>query len=267
MCSQPARPLIIGHRGAAGIMPENTLAAYSFALQQGVDGIEFDVHLARDGVPVVIHDAALRRTIGVDGFVHEMSFAGLRELDAAAVYRAAAGESSIGPQVLPALQDVLAWVPAPTRLCIELKTNHDGTRYRGLEEIVAQAVRDAAVEERTILSSFNFAILARLRAVAPDIRRHAIIAAQYFLQPGAGDSEWVAGDLAARHVDWVAVNKSYLTPSLAAALHERGIRTHAWVVNTIDELAHFAGLGVAAVTTDRPDILCAGRGRRAERSV
>ena len=74
-----------------------------------------------------------------------------------------------------------------------------------------------------------------------------------------GDCEQVADDLSARHVDWVAVNKSYLTPSLAAALHDRGIRTHAWVINTVDEFTHFAGLGVAAVTTDRPDILCAGR--------
>jgi glycerophosphoryl diester phosphodiesterase len=259
MGSQGARPLIIGHRGAVGIMPENTLAAYTFALAQGVDGIELDVHLSRDGVPVVIHDAALRRTIGVDGFVHGMAFEELRNLDAAAVYRSAPGHAGLGHQVLPVLQDVLAWVPAPKLLCIELKTNQDGARYGGLEEIVVQAVRAAGVQERTILSSFDFAILARLREIAPDIRRHAIIAGGYFTQLAAGGDEQVAVDLTARYFDWVAVNKSYLTPSLAAALHDRGIRTHAWVINTVDEFTHFSSLGVAAVTTDRPDILCAGR--------
>jgi glycerophosphoryl diester phosphodiesterase len=258
MSSQHARPFIIGHRGAVGIMPENTLVAYRFALEQWVDGIEFDVHLSRDGVPVVIHDADLRRTMGIDGFVHDMLFAGLRKLDAAAVYRAAAGNST-DPQILPALQDVLSWVPAPKLLCIELKTRQDGTTYAGLEEIVVQAVRAAGAEERTILSSFNFAILARLREAAPDIRRHAIIAGGYFTQPGMDDCERVAADLAAGHIDWVAVNKAYLTPPLAAALHHHGIRTHTWVINTVAEYMHFADLGVTAVTTDRPDILCASR--------
>ena len=239
-------------------MPENTLAAYTFALAQGVDGIEFDVHLSRDGVPVVIHDAALRRTIGIDGFVHGMAFGELRNLDAAAVYRAAwkCPHRTPNPAGTPRrtrlgacanasvhrAQDRPGWYPLP---------GPRGDR-RGLHA--------AEVQERTILSSFNFNILARfLREVAPDIRRHAIVAGGYFTQVATGDCEQVADDLSARHVDWVAVNKSYLTPSLAAALHDRGIRTHAWVINTVDEFTHFAGLGVAAVTTDRPDILCAGR--------
>src|SRR3954452_12059164 len=61
-CPLPTSPLIIGHRGAAAVAPENTLVSFERALRDGADGIEFDVRLARDGVPVIIHDATLRRT-------------------------------------------------------------------------------------------------------------------------------------------------------------------------------------------------------------
>ena len=66
-------PLIIGHRGASAIAPENTLAAFKRAIQDGADGIEFDVRLSQDGVPVVIHDATLARTGLTDGVVAELS--------------------------------------------------------------------------------------------------------------------------------------------------------------------------------------------------
>ena len=257
MCAQFIQPFIIGHRGAVGVMPENTAAAYAFALAQGVDGIEFDVHLCRDGVPVVLHDANLLRTTGVERFVHEMTFAELRKLDAAAVYRAGPSASAAPFQNVPALQEVLAWAPAPTLLCVELKTHQDGSLYAGLEEIVARTVQDASVEKRTIFSSFNFEILERLRQLAPHIRRHAIVSAPYFNQPGFDDCGRVADDLAARGIDWVAVNRAYLTQSLADILQSRGILTHAWVINTVEEFTTFANLGVTAVTTDRPDLLCA----------
>ncbi|MFZ1771708.1 MAG: glycerophosphodiester phosphodiesterase family protein [Caldilinea sp.] len=257
LCAQSAQPLIIGHRGAVGIMPENTAAAYAFALEQGVDGIEFDVHLCRDGVPVVLHDPNLLRTTGREQFVHEMTFAELRKLDAAAVYRAGLSANALPFQKIPTLQEVLAWTPAPVLLCVELKTHRDGSPYAGLEEIVAGAVQEADVEKRTVFSSFNFEILERLRQLAPHIRRHAIVSAPYFNQPGFDDCERVADDLAARCIDWVAINRAYLTQPLADRLQRRGIVTHAWVINTVEEFTAFASLGVTAVTTDRPDLLCA----------
>ena len=145
----------------------------------------------------------------------------------------------------------------PDLLCVELKTRHDGVPYPGLEEITVQAIRNASAENRTILSSFNFAILEKLRMIAPDIRRHAIIATEYFSRFPTSDYAQIIDDLVSRQVDWVAVNKAFLTPSFVDALHNRGLLAHAWVVNTVEEFTHFAALGVFAVTTDRPDILCA----------
>src|SRR5437762_8561762 len=76
-----ALPLIIGHRGAAAVAPENTLASFARAYQDGAQGIEFDVRLARDRVPVIIHDATLRRTAGRAGFVAALNAAELGATD------------------------------------------------------------------------------------------------------------------------------------------------------------------------------------------
>jgi glycerophosphoryl diester phosphodiesterase len=76
-----SKPLIIGHRGAAAVAPENTLAAFEAAIRAGADGVEFDVRLSRDGVPVVIHDNSLYRTGGVRRRVDELTFNELSEID------------------------------------------------------------------------------------------------------------------------------------------------------------------------------------------
>src|SRR6185503_14444987 len=77
----PTTPLILGHRGASAVAPENTLAAFSRAMSDGADGIEFDVRLSRDGVPVVIHDANLNRTAGVARRVSDLTAKELQEID------------------------------------------------------------------------------------------------------------------------------------------------------------------------------------------
>ena len=76
-----SQPLIIGHRGAAAVAPENTLAAFEAAIKAGADGVEFDVRLSRDGVPVVIHDNSLYRTGGVRRRVDDLTFNELSQID------------------------------------------------------------------------------------------------------------------------------------------------------------------------------------------
>src|SRR4029078_199504 len=75
------RPLILGHRGASAVAPENTLAAFSRAIQDGAEGIAVDVRLSRDGVPVVIQDASLRRTALIDKLVSDLTVEELKHID------------------------------------------------------------------------------------------------------------------------------------------------------------------------------------------
>src|SRR4029079_16191350 len=102
------RPLILGHRGASAVAPENTLAAFSRAMSDGADGIEFDVRLSRDRVPVVIHDANLNRTAGVDRRVSDLTAKDLQEIDAGSWFDKTQRNysSTLAGEKLPSLEQV-----------------------------------------------------------------------------------------------------------------------------------------------------------------
>jgi glycerophosphoryl diester phosphodiesterase len=132
-------PVKIGHRGAAGEAPENTLASFELAWRQGVDGIEFDVQLSSDGVPVVIHDARLTRTTSGSGWVWEHRSSVLRRLDAGSWFnrrhRLRARERYAGARI-PLLAEVLQWVKARQSLAIvEIKDYRPGAAAKTLKEI------------------------------------------------------------------------------------------------------------------------------------
>lgn len=132
-------PLKIGHRGAAGEAPENTIASFELALRQGADGIEFDVQLASDGVPVVIHDARLTRTTSGNGWVHEHRASVLRRLDAGSWFnrkhRLRARERYAGARI-PLLTEVLQWVKVRGCLAfVEIKDFQPGVAAKVLEAI------------------------------------------------------------------------------------------------------------------------------------
>jgi glycerophosphoryl diester phosphodiesterase len=155
-------PLNIAHRGAAVEAPENTLAAFELALQQGADGIEFDVHLSADGIPVVIHDPRLDRTTSGHGWVREFRASALRRLDAGSWFNrrfpSRARPRYAGAKV-PLLSEVLAWVRERKCLAfVEIKDARPGIEAKVLAEI-----QRASVGLLATVISFNLPTLRRLR--------------------------------------------------------------------------------------------------------
>ncbi|WP_338777031.1 glycerophosphodiester phosphodiesterase [Metabacillus sp. FJAT-52054] len=143
--------LIFGHRGAAGTRPENTMISFKEAIRLGADGIELDVHLSKDHIPVVIHDETLDRTTNGSGFVKDYSADEIVRLDASWKFEEYKEEARI-----PLLKEVLEWASAsaePFIINIELKNNM--IEYSGLEEKVINLVKQFELDERVILSSFN----------------------------------------------------------------------------------------------------------------
>ena len=257
---QPVSDLrIMGHRGAKEIVPENTLSAFQLAIDAGVDAVELDVHLSKDGELIVMHDALLDRTTNGRGAIRDFTLAELKTLNAAATF---AGSATTHPQAIPTLQEVYDLVQGRVQINVEIKTAHDGTRYPDLETKLIELVRRNAAASYTVLSSFHFPILATLQTLAPEIRRYAIVARDYFQRLDPNQPALVAADLAAKGLDWVAVNKSYLTKPLVDELHARGFIVHTWVINEVAELWLFVEMGVDAITTDRPDLLVPAYKRR-----
>jgi glycerophosphoryl diester phosphodiesterase len=132
-------PLKIGHRGAAGEAPENTMASFDLAWRHGMNGIEFDVQLSSDDVPMVIHDARLRRTTSGSGWVHEHRASVLRRLDAGSWFnrrhRLRARERYAGARI-PLLAEILQWIKARQCLAfVEIKDYRPGVVAKVLREI------------------------------------------------------------------------------------------------------------------------------------
>lgn len=164
-------PLVIGHRGAAGEAPENTLAAFALALRQGADGIEFDVHLAGDGVPVVIHDARLRRTTSGSGLVHGHTSRQLRKLDAGSWFNTKCpvlAHARYAGLRIPLLEEVLEWVVTnQCRAYLEIKES--GRIYPGIEKKVLELVHKKNAAGFTAIISFDFETLRTVREIDPHI--------------------------------------------------------------------------------------------------
>ena len=162
-------PLKIGHRGAAGESPENTLASFDLAWRQGVDGIEFDVQLSSDDVPVVIHDARLLRTTSGSGWVWEHRASVLRRLDAGSWfnrrYRLRARERYAGARI-PLLAEVLEWVKERQCLAfVEIKDYRPGAAAKILEEI-----ERAGVWKLVRVISFHLPALQQVRELNEQAR-------------------------------------------------------------------------------------------------
>jgi glycerophosphoryl diester phosphodiesterase len=175
--ANPIRPraqrlLVIAHRGASGDAPENTMAAFELAIEQGADGIEIDVHLSRDGVPVVIHDARLNRTTSGKGWVRRYSAAALTKLDAGSWFNRrypARAQARYAACRIPRLGEVLDWVR--TRRCrVWLEIKQPRLRYRGIEAKVLEQVYRAGAEHLTTIISFHLPALRRLRRLDSNVQ-------------------------------------------------------------------------------------------------
>ena len=152
------------HRGFSGKYPENTMLAFRKAIEVGVDGIELDVHLTKDGQLVIIHDETTDRTCGVSGRVGRMTLEELRQLDASYLWR-----GQMEPNPIPTLREYCQLVEKlPLVTNIELKTNVN--EYPGIEAKVLELIREFRLEDRIIISSFNHFSVLRMRELAPELK-------------------------------------------------------------------------------------------------
>lgn len=235
-------PLVIAHSGASAELPENTLAAFRRALEVGVDGIELDVHTTADGVPVVFHDAALRRLTGRPGRVARKMFAELRLLRVART-----------DERIPTLREVLALVRSRGRgrvvVQIELK------RGVAVAPVVA-AVRAARATKSVILASFELPLVAEAARLAPRIPRMVI-------SEGRGSPATLARQLAAVRaiglsVNHAAVRDRALVDAIRGPVRAGSCRRFTlwtWTVNNPARMRKLAKLGVDAILTDAPALL------------
>jgi glycerophosphoryl diester phosphodiesterase len=231
------KPIIVGHRGARGLAPENTLAAFQVAADLGIDGVEFDVQRTKDGHLIVFHDEDVARLSGSAGLIPDMTLAAIKKLD---VGRSFAPEYE-GASV-PTLAGAFEFLKQTDLLLfLELK---EPWRYPGIEAETAALIRAYDLVERTQVRSFYHDALYAVHAAAPEISL-----SELWLDRLPTDDE----------VTFRAVNALYLllTAEDIARLHARGQQVTAWVVNDLDEAQRLIEAGINGLTTDYPDRLLA----------
>ncbi|MGW1379379.1 glycerophosphodiester phosphodiesterase [Streptomyces sp. NPDC002446] len=216
--------LTIGHRGIMGVEPENTLRSFVRAEHEGLDVIELDLHLSKDGALVVMHDADVDRTTDGAGPIAERTLAELRELDAGRGER------------IPVFEEVLEAVKAP--LQAEIK---DVAAAQALAEVM----RSRDLTGRVDVISFHDEALAAIRTLLPGVRT-ALVGSRY----GAD----VVDRAQAVGATMLSLNIRRLTLELVERAHAAHLKVVGWTVNTHDQLRLARGLGLDGVVTDLPEI-------------
>ncbi|WP_217213565.1 glycerophosphodiester phosphodiesterase family protein [Streptomyces sp. AC550_RSS872] len=221
--------LTIGHRGVMGVEPENTLRSFVAAQQAGLDVIELDLHLSKDGALVVMHDTDVDRTTDGSGAIADKTLAELRALDAGRGER------------VPVFEEVLDAVKSP--LQAEIK---DVAAARALAEVMTG--RDLV--SRVEVSSFHDDAVAEIARLVPGVRT-ALIASRYGTD--------VVDRAVAVGATTVCLNIRRLTLEVVEHARKADLKIIGWVVNTQDHLRLVRALELDGATTDYPEIKRTGR--------
>jgi glycerophosphoryl diester phosphodiesterase len=223
--------VLIGHRGAMGYAPENTLKSFKQALDLNVDMVELDVYRCKTGELVIIHDDRLERTTNGIGYVEDKTFIELRELDA--------GEG----EKIPLLTEVLDFIDKKVPINIELKGINTA---EGVADIIQEYIVKGWAYNDFLVSSFNHHELSHIKQLLPEIRIGALLIglpityAQF------------AQDL---HAYSLNISIEFINQDFVNDAHTRGLKVYVFTVNHPEDMNRLRVLGVDGVFSNVPDKL------------
>lgn len=239
---------IVAHRGASYDAPENTLAAFNLAWQQGADAIEGDFYLTKDHQIVCLHDDTTKRTAGFDLLVADATLEELRRMD----FGAWKAPQFVGERI-PTLRDVLATVPPGKKMLIEVKCGPEIVPF--LKQELAEARFPA---DRTVVISFQAPVIAAVKKTIPNVK--ALWLTSYKKNPNTG--AWaptlpeVLATLQSIQADGLDSNAhERIDTDFVRALRAEGYEFHVWTVDDPALARRMMELGADSITTNRPEFL------------
>ena len=236
-------PLNIAHRGASAAAPQNTLAAFRGAMELGADGVELDVHLSADGVPVVMHNFHVDETTDGAGRIADKTLAELKELDAGSKFSPQyAGER------IPALAEVFEVLEGKLLVNVELKSL-GGPGSAPLVVAALEVIRRHDMDKHVLFSSFDPFALRTAKRLAPDIPAGLLYAPDL---PIVLRRAWLASLFPheARNPHF-----SMVTERTMRWYRAHKLRVNTWTVDDPTEMKRLIALGVDSIITDVPDVL------------
>jgi glycerophosphoryl diester phosphodiesterase len=232
-------PLILAHRGASALAPENTMAAFDLAYTLGADGIELDVMLSKDNQLIVIHDDTVDRTTNGSGRVIDFTSTNLKELDAGSTYSVA-----FRGQKLPLLSEVFEKFGHKFLINVELKNY--ASPFDDLTKKVVELIEQHQLSDSVLLSSFNPINLFKAKRINPDIKRGLLIF--------SGALGKLMRGFFGRIVPYHAIHPFYtdVDEAFVQKAHKLGRKVNVWTVDDPHELIRLRNLGVDAVICNDP---------------
>jgi glycerophosphoryl diester phosphodiesterase len=230
------KPLVIGHRGASGNAPENTLASFEMALLHGAEGIELDVHLSKDGDIIVCHDATIDRTTNGTGWIHELTTTEIQSFDAGSWF-----SKSFQDQRIPLLGEVFDLVPESILINVEIKHSYGGQMEFRLMDFLRQRGRLGSV----VISSFDHKSIRRVKQLEPEVKAGLLYAAN--LINHAGYAQQLGVPIYSLHPHFQLIDKSDVDGAVSAEL-----AIYPYTVNQVEDMRKMMDYGVTGIITDFP---------------
>lgn len=229
---------IFAHRGYSGKYPENTMIAFKKALECGVDGIELDVQLTKDGEVVIIHDETIDRTTTGKGFVVDYTYEELEKFDASFKFK------DLGFNKIPTLREYFQLVKDYDIVTnVELKTGIN--EYLGIEEKVWELIEEYNLEEKVIISSFNHFSVMRMKDIAPQLKY------------GFLSEDWIidAGKYTHSHgVQCYHPRFNNLVPDVIKELKKYNLEINTWTVNLEEDMRYLYSNNIDVIITNYPEL-------------
>ena len=260
MKSNAEKPLIIAHRGASALAPENTLAAFQKAIEDGADGIEFDVRITKDGVPVVFHDPTLKRIARQEISVSSLSCEQLQTFDVGSWFNLKnpkKANETFAAETIPTFGKLLDFLKDYKGLLyVELKGTDE--EIPALAQTVCDLIRQSRLFPQIIIKSFQLEGIAIAKKILPDIRTAALfepkIPASFFTKHSL-----LIDKAAEFNADELSLHYSLATKKLVREAKERGLTTIIWTIDRKIWIKRALNLEIKAIITNNPANLLAKR--------
>ena len=254
------KPIVFAHQGGNLLSPGDTLFAFERAAKLGVDILEMDAHITKDGVLVIIHDAEVDRTTNATGLVEDMTLAEVKELDAGYWWTNDDGETYPfrGQGItIPTLEEIFQAFPGYP-MNIEIKKTK-----RSIAEPLCEIIYEYDMQNKTLIASFHDDRMAEFREICPEIATAAgkgettkFVILNYLFMGGLYSPSEFAFQVPESNSGILIVR-----PGFIRGAHSRNLQVHVWTPNTREEIQKFIDLGVDGIMSDRPDILMELLGR------
>ena len=238
------RPLLFAHRGFSGDYPENSPLAFQMAVEKtAVDGIESDVHITRDGKLVIFHDASVERTSNGTGWIRDLTYDQMLELDIGA-WKA----PQFAGQKIWTLGQLLDFCKE-TGMLLNLELKNYEVFYEGLEQQVIAQICARRMQRQVFVSSFNHISMQRFKELCPDIETgllydKPLLDMEHYVQRSNADN---------MHPRYMLLQYQ---PELMDLFHGQGMKVYGWTVNDAENMRDMMARGVDGIISNYPDVLC-----------